>query len=147
MIYDVIRKSDGMAMTRYCSSQVVEQINENAYPVSEFDHVERLEDAVIADTRKFGGRRRLTKTEFRDSFSTQEKVGIEFASVDSPQAPEAERLIAAQIRVFLDDVASTTPDLDGTSISLDDPRTVAGVVGLESLGLLAPGRAQEILNG
>ena len=32
-----------------------------------------------------------------------------------------------------------------TEVNLDDPRTVAGVQALEALGILAPGRAAEIL--
>lgn len=89
--------------------------------------------------------RRLTKIQFRDRFTGYEKVGIEFAALDTPTAPIEDRLRAAQLRVFLADVASTEPEPDGTSVDLDDPRTVAGVQALEAFGLIAPGRATEVL--
>ena len=54
---------------------------------------------------------------------------------------------SAGLRVFLADVESATPEPDGTSIDLDDPRTVAGVNALETYGLIATGRAAEILSG
>ncbi len=40
-----------------------------------------------------------------------------------------------------------TPEDDGTSINLDDPRTQGGVQALELIGLIGEGRAEEILNG
>ena len=91
--------------------------------------------------------RRLTKLQFRNRFTAAEKRAIEFASLDNPSASQEDRLKAADLRVFLADVEAATPEPDGTSIDLDDPRTVAGVNALESYGLIATGRATEILSG
>lgn len=91
--------------------------------------------------------RRLTKLQFRNRFTAAEKRAIEFASLDNPSASQEDRLKAADLRVFLVDVEAATPEPDGTSLDLDDPRTVAGVNALESYGLIATGRATEILSG
>ena len=91
--------------------------------------------------------RRATKLQFRNLFTTAEKVAIDFAALDNPAADTATRIQSASLRVFLEDLNSATPDPDGTSIDLDDPRTVAGVNALESFGLITPGRATEILSG
>lgn len=91
--------------------------------------------------------RRATKLQFRNLFTTNEKVAIDFAALDNPAADTATRVQSAGLRVFLEDMNSATPDPDGTSIDLDDPRTVAGVNALESFGLIALGRSTEILSG
>ena len=54
--------------------------------------------------------------------------------------------VAPAVMVWLKKFEATTPDADGTSIDLDDPRTIAGLQALEGAGLLAAGRAQEILS-
>jgi len=108
------------------------------YPLEIYNHIKQIE---IAETPK----RRVTELQFRDLFTTEEKVEIEFASLDNPSGTLEERLRAAELRVFLADVASATQEADGTSIDLDDPRTVAGVNKLETYGLIATGRAAEIL--
>lgn len=43
--YIVTRKSDGAEMIRYSSSQIVERINEQSYPVVEYEHTEWTSDA------------------------------------------------------------------------------------------------------
>jgi hypothetical protein len=50
-----------------------------------------------------------------------------------------------QVEVWLAKFNAATPDADGTSIGLDDPRTIEGLQGIEASGLLAAGRAAEIL--
>ncbi len=69
------------------------------------------------DPRKYGGRRRLSKLEFIDLLAWIRKMEL------------------------------ATPEDDGTSINLDDPRTQGGVQALELIGLIGEGRAEEILNG
>jgi hypothetical protein len=91
--------------------------------------------------------RRVTKLQFRNLFTTAEKVAIDFAALDNPSADTTTRIQSASLRVFLEDLNSATPDPDGTSIDLDDPRAVAGVNALESFGFIATGRATEILSG
>ena len=76
---------------------------------------------------------------FRRRFTPAEKAAIEWAAVDRPDQPEAMRMQAAALRATLADQAAAQ------FIHLDDPATVAGVQGLEALGIIAPGRALEIL--
>ena len=76
---------------------------------------------------------------FRRSFTPAEKAAIEWAAVDRPDQPEAQRMQAAALRATLADQAAAQ------FIHLDDPATVVGVQGLEALGIIEPGRALEIL--
>ena len=73
----------------------------------------------------------LTILEFRDRFTLDEKRALYTA---------AESVI--DIKIWLDDLASVKPD---EGVNTSDARTVAGVQALESVGLIAPGRAAEIL--
>lgn len=84
--------------------------------------------------------RRVTKLAFRNRFTKTEKVGIEFAALDDPSAPMSQRQKAAALRADLKDQEQAT------FIDLDDPDTRSGVLTLETLGLIAPGRATEILD-
>ena len=113
----------------------------DVYPFDTYNHT------LVIPVEQPDPSRRVTKLQFRNLFSAEEKVAIEFASLDNPSASQEVRLQAAGLRVFLADVESATPEPDGTSIDLDDPRTVAGVNALESYGLIATGRAAEILSG
>ena len=84
--------------------------------------------------------RRITKLAFRNRFTKAEKGGIEFAALDDPTAPIAQRQQAAALRADLKDQEQATfIDLDG-----EDTRT--GVLTLEMVGLIASGRAVEILD-
>jgi hypothetical protein len=84
--------------------------------------------------------RLVTRLAFRNRFTGAEKVAIEFASLDNPDAPAAQRQQAAALRVYQRDVESAT------FIDLDNVDTRAGVQMLEAAGLLAAGRAAEILD-
>ena len=76
---------------------------------------------------------------FRRRFTPAEKAAIEWAAVDRPDQPEAQRMQAAALRATLANQAVAQ------FIHLEDPATVAGVQGLEALGIIEPGRALEIL--
>lgn len=83
----------------------------------------------------------LTITQFRDRFTLDEKRAIYGAAA-----------AVQDVRIWLDDLAAVTVVLDPadpyrvlSGVDLTDPRTVAGVQGLEAAGLLAAGRAAEIL--
>ena len=83
---------------------------------------------------------RLTKLGFRSRFTAAEKTAIELASLDDPAAPMAQRAQAADIRVYLADVAAA---------AYIDPQHVdtrSGVQAIEAAGLLGAGRALEILD-
>ena len=84
--------------------------------------------------------RRITKLAFRNRFTKAEKAGIEFAALDDPTAPIAQRQQAAALRADLKDQEQTT------FIDLDDEDTRTGVLTLEAVGLIGAGRAVEILD-
>ncbi|MFV0680313.1 hypothetical protein [Ottowia sp.] len=84
--------------------------------------------------------RNITRLAFRNRFSVVEKTALEIASLDKATAALATRQQAAALRVYLKDVDSST------FIDLDRAETRAGVQQLEALGLLAVGRAAEILD-
>ena len=82
---------------------------------------------------------KLTKLEFRNRFTLQEKAAIDLASLDNPQASMDQRLIAASLRAMLADQAMAE------FIDLSDETTIAGVQYLAQVGLLTEKRAQEVL--
>lgn len=81
----------------------------------------------------------LTRLQFRNRFSAQEKALLELAAIDDPAAAQAQRLQAASLRAYLADLAAAE------FVDLDDATTVAGVQALEAAGLLAEGRAAQVL--
>lgn len=104
--------------------------------------VERIEDAAPAagddgqpePTPVYGGRRVLTQLEFLRLFSAEERIGI--------------RLFAAQENAYAYAVRDFMHLLElAQEVKLDDPETQQGVPQLEALGLIAAGRAVEILRG
>lgn len=82
---------------------------------------------------------RLTRLQFRNRFTAQEKALLELAAIDDPTAATAQRLQAASLRAYLADLAAAE------FVDLADASTVAGVQALEAAGLLAQGRAAEVL--
>lgn len=96
----------------------------------------RYEDGALAlapDTR-------VTRLAFRNRFTQPEKVMLELAALDDPTAPMPQRQQAAAIRAHLADVAASS------FVDLSRPDTCAGVQQLEAWGLLAAGRALQILD-
>ena len=77
---------------------------------------------------------RLTKQQFIDRFSQGEMQGILTAAK-----------VSTAVESWLFRFNNLTPDLDGTSVDLSDPRTVTGLYSLEEAGILGEGRASEIL--
>lgn len=123
------------------TGEVVEyaQLAPQALHLSEAWTLEEVADAYVApdasvDTRMFAGRRRLTKLEF------VALLGNDFTSI------LAAAKSSVDVEAFVMLVTLATPDPDGTSIDLDDPRMQA-LHQLEIAGVLGAGRAQEILNG
>lgn len=82
---------------------------------------------------------RITRLAFRNRFTLAEKAALEFAALDDPAAALAQRQQSALLRAMLADQAVAK------YIDLADPSTVAGVQLLEQSGLLAAGRAADIL--
>jgi len=78
--------------------------------------------------------RRLTKLQFIQRFTD-----VEFATILAAVRQDV------QIEAWYEQFRLATPDPDGTSVDLDDPRTQGGVMALEAFGLIGSGRAAEIL--
>jgi hypothetical protein len=134
--YIVTNKATGAEVTRYCSSQITEQINQADYPLADFDHAEYNEEvpAVAAAPMK------ITKLAFRNRFTQAEKVAIEIAALDDPAAPMQQRALAAALRANQADIQAA----QYVDLNREDTRT--GVQTLESVGLIATGRAEEIID-
>lgn len=84
--------------------------------------------------------RHITVLAFRGRFTQAEKVALEIAGLDDPAAGMPARAQAAAVRASLQDVMAAT------YIDLDRADTRAGVLGLEAGGILAAGRALQILD-
>ena len=84
--------------------------------------------------------RRITRLAFRKRFTQGEKVALELAALDDPSATPAQRAQAAALRAYLKDVDAAT------FIDPADAHVSEGVHTLEAAGLLAAGRAAEIIN-
>ena len=136
--WQITERATGTVVYAYTADEAVDWPD---YPFATHNH------NLVVPVEPPDPSRRLTKLQFRNRFTAAEKRAIEFASLDNPSASQEDRLKAADLRVFLADVEAATPEPDGTSIDLDDPRTVAGVNALESYGLIATGRTAEILSG
>ena len=97
-------------------------------------------DELNARAAKDSEAGRITKLAFRNRFTMAEKVAMEIASLDNPGAAMAQRQQAAALRANLADTAAAV------FIDLTRADTRAGVQMLEVSGLLAAGRALEILD-
>lgn len=86
--------------------------------------------------------RHVTKLAFRNRFTSNEKVAMELAALhDSTKAlNDPANLLAATLR------ASMADQRDARHIDLNRPDTRGGVQALEAAGLLASGRAAQILD-
>lgn len=84
--------------------------------------------------------RYLSKLGFRNRFTMAEKAALEIASLDNPAASMQQRMIAATLR------ASLADQRDATYIDPTRTDTRAGVTQLETYGIIAAGRALEILD-
>ena len=133
--YTVTSKATGTEITRYAAQQPVEQIDDLAVPFADYDHTSLPEEITDVTPRMETGRR-LTKLAF---------VGL--IGDDAFKAVLAAAKESVELEAFVKLIDWATPEADGTSIDLADPRTVTGLQALEDAGLIAPGRAGEILNG
>lgn len=88
--------------------------------------------------------RKVSKLAFRGRFTQAEKVALQLASLhDYAQAIDSPRnVLAATLRTSQADLDAAS----GDAVDLADERTRAGVIGLEQAGLLATGRALEVLD-
>ena len=84
--------------------------------------------------------RHLTVLAFWNRLTQPERIGIDLASIDNPAADTSARQLSAALRDLRTQVESAS------YIDLDRADTQAGVQQLEQIGLLASGRAVEILD-
>lgn len=97
-------------------------------------------DEMAARAAKAGADSRITRLAFRNRFTMAEKTMLELAALDDPGAAMPARQQAAMLRAYLADVAAAT------FIELTRQDIRDGVTLLETMGLLAQGRALEILD-
>ena len=97
-------------------------------------------DEMAARERLAAPNFRITKLAFRNRFTQAEKVMLEIAALDNPAAPMPQRQQAAALRANLADTVAAT------FIDLAHLYTRDGVQMLEAAGLLAAGRALQILD-
>lgn len=131
-LYVVTSKATGDEVIRYVSMTPLEM----KWPFSEYDHTETDPDEPVV----VPGTTRLTRLQFVGRMGEAAMVAILAMAQQSVE-------IAAWVKLL--DWA--TPDPDGTSIDLADPRTIAGLQALEPLliaqGVVTEGWAQGVLNG
>lgn len=101
-----------------------------------------MTEFIVCDT---GVRRYLSKLAFRRLFTIEERINLDNISASIPlDNAELEASLTTQqkgtVRVLQNDMNIAT------YIDLDNPDTISGVSYLESIGLLAAGRAAEILS-
>lgn len=120
--YVVTRKSDGAEVYRYISDATIEW---NGMEFATHDHVIVVQQPVVPN-----GPRTMTKLEYLRRFTDKERIAIRAA---------AEQNAALADYLQLMELAQ--------DINTGDPDTVAAVTMLEQAGLIALGRANEVLNG
>ena len=105
-----------------------DEFMQDQYPDGNYRVVEEVEQDTAESELEPRPPRLLTRLAFRNLMTLAEKTAIYEAAAGS-----------AMVRVWLDDLAVAE------EINLDDPSTVEGLKALEAAGLLAEGRAAEIL--
>lgn len=120
--YIVTRKADGAEVLRYSAAQAQEV---NGFDLVDYEHTEWIPDAQpVAPTSHT-----LTKLEYIRRFTVEERVAIRAAA-------EQNAVLADYLQLM--ELAQ--------DINTGDADTIAAVTMLEQAGLIADGRAQEILN-
>ena len=128
------------------------QTTEYSAELPKHTHLEpgwRLEEISVASVAPnappvvptmYGGRRRLTKQEFFDLLGNN-AVGFLLTAAKS----------SVEIEAWIKRLDLVTPDPDGTSVDLDDPRTIAGTNQLGQFmaanDVVPEDWAQGVLNG
>lgn len=90
---------------------------------------------------ELSGPRMISAIAFRNRFTAAEKVAYEMAALDNPAASAPARQASAGLRAALQDVLAAKGGIDLTSAT-----TQARVLALEAAGVLAAGRARQIID-
>jgi len=132
-IYIVTAKATGAEIYRYSADAPIEW---SGMQFADFDHTLEVEaPGTVTDVIPRMYSRRLTKLQFVGL------LGDSFAGILSASK------VNVDVEMFVKMLDWATPDADGTSVDLDDPRVAGGLALLEDGGLLPTGRAAEILGG
>lgn len=131
--YQVIRKADGIEIYQYSADAPIEWVG---MEFSTHDHA--LMPTISVDAPNDASPRRLTKLQFI------EKLGdAAFAAILQMAK------VSSDVEAWVKKMELTTPDPDGTSVDLDDPRTMAGVRAIGAIlaehGVVTAGWADEVL--
>lgn len=129
--YTVTRKSDSVEVYRYSADATIEWAG---MEFATHDHTAEVEAVTDVIPRMYPTRR-LTKLAFVG------RLGSDFTTILTASKQ------SVQVEMFVRMLDWATPDPDGTSVDLDDPRVIGALQMLEAGGLIAAGRAQEICNG
>lgn len=135
-VYIVTRKADGAEVYRYVSEAPIEWVgmefgsHDHQEPPPQPDPTEQPLPSVT----------RLTKLQFIDRLGDDAHKAV-------PQMAK----VNVDVEAFVQRFELATPDADGTSVDLTDPRTVAGVMAigaaLQAMGVVDAHWASEVLNG
>lgn len=137
MIYVVTDKVTGQEVIRYASSGV--WIGD--WPLDKFDHTELVEAPEVPDTRKFGGRRILTKLEFRSLLPESAIKAIDRFEAQFEQSAFLSDEQKDTIRTGFNDYHAAE------NVNLDDPRWIPGLGLYVALGMMTEQEVTEVLNG
>lgn len=137
--YIVTRKSDGVEVYRYQSDAPVEW---NGMEFATHDHVGQVVAGAqpVVQTR-FGGRRILTKLEFRSLFPEAALKAIDRFEMQFEQAAFLTDAQKDSIRTAFKNYR------EAQDVDLDDPRWTPGLGLYVSLGMMTAEEVREVLNG
>ena len=127
MIVIVTRKSDGEEVLRYSSDAPVEWAG---MEFATHDHTESTEQPVDAPLQE----RNISGVSYLRRFTQAERIAIRAAAAQSAELDDYLKLLDATIA-------------QGGLVNLNDTDAIAALAMIEQAGLIATGRAQEILNG
>ncbi len=137
MIFIVTNKATGQEVYRYSADEKIEW---SGMGFDTHDHVPLQEEITDVVPRMYADRD-LSKLTFRRLFTATEQKAIDRFNATFESHPALTDDQKDDVRTGLENYKAAS------SVSLDDPDTGA-VLGLYTeLGILAAGRAQEILNG
>jgi len=139
--YIVTRKADGAEVLRYSAAQAQEV---NGFDLVDYEHTEwtpDAPDAPVVDNRKFGGRRIITKLEFRSLFPVAALKAIDRFEVQFENHPALTDEQKDEIRTSFKDYNAAQ------DVNLDDPRWGPGLGLYVALGYMTDEEVSEVLNG
>lgn len=137
--YIVTRKSDGEEVYRYRSDAPIEW---DGMEFAEFDHAGRPADSpAVSVVSKFGGRRILTKLEFRSLFPESTLKAIDRFEVQFEQAAFLTDAQKDEIRTSFKNYH------EAKDVDLDDPRWAPGLGLYVALGMMTAEEVSGVLNG